>query len=62
MSTERILAEARMTLQAVQENENAWFVLYFIGAALLTAWLIYVARNWSWIPRRQQRRVFIERF
>lgn len=62
MSTERILAEARMTLQAVQENETAWFVLYVIGAALLTAWLIYVARNWSWIPRRQQRRVFIERF
>ena len=62
MSTETLLAQARMTRQTVAENEAARFVLFGIAAILLIALLVYVARNWSWIPRKRQRRVFIERF
>lgn len=62
MSTERILAEARLAVRTVNENEAAWFVLYVIAAVLMVALFMYLVKNWSWIPRKRQRRVFIERF
>ena len=55
MSTAMVVAEA-------MENEAIVFGLFGIAVIGLCLWFGYVLRRWSWIPRRQQRRGFGERF
>lgn len=45
-------------------NAHMWQdIAVMIGLmAGLAGWMVYVIRRWSWIPRREQRTRFNERF
>lgn len=50
------------TVNEVMMNEAITFGLYFLAVILFGVCWRYIVRNWSWIPRRQQRSGFRERF
>jgi hypothetical protein len=62
MSTESVLLQARLAVKAANENSVIYFALAIIGMILIGAWFVWVLENWSWIPRKKQRRFFGERF
>jgi hypothetical protein len=62
MTTEQVLMEAERTLATVRSDEVINVVVLVCGFAVLALVLEYVYRRWTWIPRRRQRRSFIERF
>jgi O-antigen/teichoic acid export membrane protein len=62
MSTESVLLQARLAVKAATENEPIYFALAAMAIVLLGMWFLYIMRRWSWIPRKRQRRYFVERF
>lgn len=62
MSTESVLLQARLASHAAIENEGVYFALAAMAIVLLFMWFLYVMEHWSWIPRKRQRRYFVERF
>ena len=50
------------TVQNVLENEAVVFILYGAAVALLALYFGYLLRRWSWVPRKQQRQRFGERW
>jgi hypothetical protein len=62
MSTELVLLQARLATKAAIENEGVYFALAAMAIVLLGMWFLYIMENWSWVPRKRQRRYFVERF
>lgn len=62
MSTEQVLLEARLALATVRSNELVNAIILLVGFAALVLFGTWVLDRWSWIPRKRQRRVFIEKF
>lgn len=62
MTTEQVLFEARMAVARANSNSimNLIIILLLIGGLIM--WFEYVLRRWSWMPRKQQRVRFGERF
>ena len=56
------MTQEQMIIKAVMENEAGVFLLTGVGLALLVLFAGWVLREWSWIPRKRQSRVFYERF
>ena len=46
----------------ILESEVVVLILGGVGIAALGLYFGYILRNWSWIPRRKQRRGFGERW
>ena len=47
---------------SILQNEGIYFGLFAIAVILLLCFFGYVLREWSWVPRRRQRRSFNERW
>lgn len=62
MSTQSVLLQARLAVHGALENEAIYFALAIMGMILIGAWFVYILKEWSWIPRKRQRRWFYERF
>lgn len=62
MSTEELLLECDTVLQMVRRNEIINAGILIAGIAIIALLMVYVYRNWTWIPRKRQRTHFNERF
>lgn len=54
--------QTSMMIEAVMQNEIGVFLLFGIAFVLGVLGFCWVLREWSWIPRKRQRREFVERF
>jgi hypothetical protein len=54
--------QTSMMIEAVLQNEAGVFLLFGIAFVLFVLGFCWVLREWSWIPRKRQRREFVERF
>ena len=62
MSTETILLESRLAVMSAMDNEACVFIVYGIAVILGILWFGHLLRRWSWMPRKQHGRQFVERF
>lgn len=48
--------------QMIIEGENILLIGGLTAVAILGLWFGYILKRWSWVPRKRQRKAFVERW